>query len=174
MLQSHIAAITLLWAIFTIAISFTPLESLVAQILKRYPTARDMRMIRTMFLVVAFATLALLLYYFLLVVADIVIFISPVIVSLIHSPLPILSSIFIGISVLCCLLIAITLFVKYLWSVVIRLTVENDEIERRAYFIWEKEGRLIGHDLEYWIRAKNEWKAERRQTHKKRRWLWIK
>lgn len=35
-------------------------------------------------------------------------------------------------------------------------TGEQHEVAGRAYQIWEREGRLHGHDLDHWLRAERE------------------
>ena len=40
----------------------------------------------------------------------------------------------------------------------------DGEIARRAYIIWEDEGRPSGRELDHWLRAEAEVKAERTQS----------
>lgn len=40
----------------------------------------------------------------------------------------------------------------------------NGEIAKRAYRIWEGEGRPSGRDLDHWLRAEAEVEAERREA----------
>jgi hypothetical protein len=39
-----------------------------------------------------------------------------------------------------------------------------DEVARRAYFSYENEGSLPGHDVQHWLKAETELLAERKLT----------
>jgi hypothetical protein len=41
--------------------------------------------------------------------------------------------------------------------------ISDDAIRKRAYHIWEREGRPHGHDFEHWVRAQVELVAEARK-----------
>jgi hypothetical protein len=34
--------------------------------------------------------------------------------------------------------------------------LQNQDIEKRSYMIWERQGRPHGHDLEHWLQAERE------------------
>jgi len=38
-----------------------------------------------------------------------------------------------------------------------------DEIEKRAYFLWEQEGKVEGRDVEYWLQAEAQLVASQKQ-----------
>jgi hypothetical protein len=40
------------------------------------------------------------------------------------------------------------------------LEITSDQIARRAYFIWEQQGRPAGREREHWILAESQLKAE--------------
>jgi hypothetical protein len=39
----------------------------------------------------------------------------------------------------------------------------RDEIAKRAYFLWEKEGKVQGRDEQYWLQAETQLIASRKQ-----------
>jgi hypothetical protein len=39
----------------------------------------------------------------------------------------------------------------------------EDEISVRAYYLWERDGRPHGRDVDYWIKAKDQLNCERQQ-----------
>jgi hypothetical protein len=39
----------------------------------------------------------------------------------------------------------------------------DDEIRTIAYYIWQEDGCVHGHDCEHWIRAEAIWEDQRRQ-----------
>jgi hypothetical protein len=45
-----------------------------------------------------------------------------------------------------------------------RAPVDDDRVRRRAYEIWEREGRPDGHDQEYWHRARRDIENEAQTT----------
>jgi hypothetical protein len=46
----------------------------------------------------------------------------------------------------------------------INFTPSTDEVARRAYFSYENEGSLPGHDVQHWLKAEAELIAERNLT----------
>jgi len=46
----------------------------------------------------------------------------------------------------------------------INFTPSPDEVSRRAYFSYENEGSLPGHDVQHWLKAEAELIAERNLT----------
>jgi len=46
----------------------------------------------------------------------------------------------------------------------INFTPSTDEVARRAYFSYENEGSLPGHDVQHWLKAKADLTAERKLT----------
>ena len=46
----------------------------------------------------------------------------------------------------------------------INFTPPTDEVARRAYFSYENEGSLPGHDVQHWLKAEAELIAERNRT----------
>jgi hypothetical protein len=46
----------------------------------------------------------------------------------------------------------------------INFTPSPDEVARRAYFSYENQGSLPGHDVQHWLKAEAELIAERNRT----------
>jgi fermentation-respiration switch protein FrsA (DUF1100 family) len=46
----------------------------------------------------------------------------------------------------------------------INFTPSPDEVARRAYFSYENDGSLPGHDVQHWLKAEAELIAERNRT----------
>jgi hypothetical protein len=46
----------------------------------------------------------------------------------------------------------------------INFTPSPDEVARRAYFAYENQGSLPGHDVQHWLKAEAELIAERTRT----------
>ena len=46
----------------------------------------------------------------------------------------------------------------------INFTPSTDEVSRRAYFSYENEGSLPGHDVQHWLKAEADLIAERNLT----------
>jgi hypothetical protein len=46
----------------------------------------------------------------------------------------------------------------------INFTPSTDEVSRRAYFSYENEGSLPGHDVQHWLKAEADLTAERKLT----------
>jgi len=46
----------------------------------------------------------------------------------------------------------------------INFTPSSDEVARRAYFSYENQGSLPGHDVQHWLKAEAELIAERNLT----------
>jgi hypothetical protein len=52
---------------------------------------------------------------------------------------------------------------------IIAMTTEFDDVAKRAFEIWEREGRPEGRDMEHWLQAENELQNEAGKKQKGRR-----
>lgn len=159
-MQTDIQAIVILLAVFTIAIANVPMDSFIAALLKRHPSTRDIRRMKNMWLVISVICLALLVYYVVKIVSDFalsfLVFIKPL-----H--LNIGFVILIGLGITFVVLGLIYLVIWYIRRTVDRLTRRDEEVERIAYELWEKEGRPNNRALEHWTRAEAIWKEQRKK-----------
>jgi hypothetical protein len=157
-MDANITTIILALAVFTIALSYTPLDFIFRFFAHRKPTPEEILMMQNVWRIIAVSSAIVLIVWIVKTIIDGAMAIASYFPSDLH-----LSPIVLPLIIIALALGLLYLLIQYVLKTAKRITRKEQDIKLIAYHIWENEGCPNGHDVEHWQKAEIIWQ----ERHKK-------